>query len=113
MKSLSLEQAERITSWYRSQFSDRGTDIEFVSRCHKVIKNGSFSMIALGILPLLGFYRGKCSLRGAIICLIICFALSVVFLVATRQLARVLAFMEMHSCKNLSDVSKLTNDRNA
>jgi hypothetical protein len=113
MKSLTLKEAERITSWYRSQFSDRGTDIEFVSRCHRVIKSGAFSMIAVGILPLLGFYRGRCSLDGAIFCLIICFAFAVLFLIGTRQLARVLAFMEMHSCQNLSEMSKLSNDRNA
>ena len=113
MESLTLNEAMRITSWYRSQFSDRGTDFEFVSRCHKVLKIGTFSMIAVGVLPLLGFYRGRCSLDGAVICLIICLAFAVLFLVGVRQLARVLAFMEMHSCQNLSDVSKLSNDRNA
>ncbi|HEY1716969.1 MAG TPA: hypothetical protein VGH42_01595 [Verrucomicrobiae bacterium] len=111
---MTLQEAERITSWYRRQFSDPGTDIEFVSRCHKVLKGGLFSMNILALSPLIGLYRGKCSLKTAIILIIVCYVFALLFLVCTRQLARVRAFLETNGHQNLSDVSnKFPSDRNA
>ena len=61
-------------------------------------------MNIVALLPLIGLYRGKCSLKAAIILIIVCYAFALLFLVCKRQIARVHAFLETNGHKNLSDV---------